>query len=571
MLIMEMEENIRKYALINALKFGGKANPGTIIGHLMKDDPTVKNNLKTINPLIQKIVAEVNSMNIESQKAMVEEKYPDALEEKVHEKKEGLKDLPNVNGKVVMRFAPSPSGPMHIGHAYVLSLNYEYIKKYGGELLLRIEDTNPENIDKIAYTQIPLDANWLCDDSIKKKNILIQSERLNIYYTRAKELIEKNAAYICTCEQELFKSLLSSSTPCPCRNISVEESLKRYQMMFDYYKQGDAVMRFKSDITHKNPAMRDFPLMRINESEHPMQGTKYKVWPLMNFSVSVDDMETGVTHTLRAKDHADNALRQEMIHKVFGFSTPEAISVGRINFDGFDLSTTQTRLKIKEGLYSGWDDIRLPFLLALKRRGYKAAALRKFAVGIGVTKTDKTVAISEFFKTINSFNKEILEHISERYSFVKNPVKINVIDAPSMSVKMPLHPDNLKLGYRTFETNTDFYIASKDYEKIPQDKIFRLMDCMNVSRKGDAFHFDSLEYEKYKEEGCCMIIHWLPFDEKQIVKAEVLLPDNEKREGFAEKTISKLKVDDVLQFERFGFVRFDRKVDDKYVFWYTHN
>jgi glutamyl-tRNA synthetase len=342
-------------------------------------------------------------------------------------------------------------------------------------------------------------------------------------------------------------------------------------MMFKEYRQGDAVMRFKSDITHKNPAMRDFPLMRINESEHPRQGMKYRVWPLMNFSVSVDDMETGVTHTLRAKDHADNALRQEMIHKVLGFDTPEAISVGRINFDGFDLSTTQTKLKIKEGAYNGWDDIRLPFLMALKRRGYKAQALRKFAVSMGVTKTDKTVAIAEFFKTINSFNKEILEHAAERYFFVKDPVKIHVANAPSFAVNMPLHPDHPKRGHRTLDTGTDFYIAKKDYEKIPDDKIFRLMDCINVVKKGDKFHFDSLDYETYKEKGCCMILHWLPVDEEQIVKAEVLLADNERREGFAEKAITNLKVGDVLQFERFGFVRFDRKEDDRFVFWYTHN
>lgn len=569
--MMEIEEKIFGYALANALKFNGKANPGTVIGHLMRDDISVKDRLKEINPIIQKIMEKVNSMNIDEQRQLAEEKYSWALEEKKHEKREGLKDLPDANGKVVMRFAPSPSGPLHIGHSYVLSLNYEYVKKYGGELFLRIEDTNPENIDPIAYTQIPLDANWLCEGKIKKENILIQSERLELYYKHAKTLIEKNAAYICTCDPDKFKELLAKSEPCPCRNLSVSDSLKRYEMLFTDYKQGEAVMRFKSDITHKNPAMRDFPLMRINESEHPRTGTKYRVWPLMNFSVSVDDLETGVTHTLRAKDHADNALRQEMIHAILGFKTPNAISVGRINFEGFDLSTSKTRQKIREGIYDGWDDIRLPFLLALKRRGYKSGALRKFAVSVGVTKTDKTVAINEFFKTINSFNKEILESESDRYFFVKEPVKIHVVNAPSLDISMPFHSAHLKRGNRSFKTNTDFYIARQDHDKIPENKIFRLMDCINVVKKDGRFYFDSIEYEKYKELGCCMIIHWLPADETQIVKAKVLLPDKETREGFAEKTVLDLRIGDELQFERFGFVRFDSKAEDELLFWYTHN
>lgn len=562
--------SILKYALINAIKFNGKANPGSIIGFLMKDDPTIKTKLKEVNPLIQTIVLEVNDMTLENQTLLLEEKFPGAIDEKKEEKpKEALKPLENVHGKVVMRFAPSPSGPLHIGHAYVLSLNYEYVKKYGGEMILRIEDTNPENIDELAYTQIPEDANWICEGEIKK--ILIQSDRLEIYYKRARELIEKNKAYICTCEGETFKNLLSTCTPCPCRELSINESMKRFEMMFDSYKQGDAVMRFKSDINHKNPAMRDFPLMRINESAHPRVGNKFKVWPLMNLSVAVDDMETRVTHTLRGKDHADNAIRQSMMHEVWGFKTPDAISVGRINFEGFDLSTTQTKAKIKEGIYSGWDDIRIPFLLALRRRGYSPAALRKFALSIGVTKTDKSVHIDEFFKTINSFNKEILEPISDRYFFVKNPVKIHVEGAPNMEVKMPLHADHPTRGNRILHSKNDFYITKKDYEKIHDGKIFRLMDCINVVKHGDKFTFDSTEYEKYKEHGCCMIIHWLPVDEKQIVDVEVKLPDGDKRVGYAEKGIQNIEKGNEVQFERFGFVRFDHKTEHKHIFWYTHN
>ena len=341
-----------------------------------------------------------------------------------------------------MRFEPSPSGPLHIGHSYVLSLNYEYVKKYGGRLYLRIADTNPGNIDSFAYEQIPEDANWLCEGMIK--DAIIQSDRLDIYYRRAKELIEKSAAYICTCDPEDFRKTLLASKPCPCRELGAEENLKRYAKMFSEYNPKDAVMRFKSDISHKNPALRDFPLMRINETPHPRHGKKHRVWPLMNLSVAVDDMETGVTHALRAKDHADNAIRQAMMHEAWGHKTPQTLFVGRINFEGFELSTTKTRQKIEQGLYAGWDDIRLPFLMALKRRGYKAEALRRFALSIGVTRTDKTVAINEFFKSINAFNRELIEPQAARYFFIKDPVKIKVEGAQERDIKMPLHPGDRK-------------------------------------------------------------------------------------------------------------------------------
>lgn len=82
------------------------------------------------------------------------------------------------------------------------------------------------------------------------------------------------------------------------------------------YKVGEAVLRFKSSMQDSNPAMRDFPLARINESEHPKQKKKYRVWPLMNLAVSVDDIELGMTHIIRGKDHMDNAKRQKKIFDI---------------------------------------------------------------------------------------------------------------------------------------------------------------------------------------------------------------------------------------------------------------
>src|SRR3989338_965351 len=119
----------------------------------------------------------------------------------------------------------------------------------------------------------------------------------------------------------------------------------------DNYKEGVAVLRFKSSMADKNPAMRDFPLARINETEHPLQKKKYRVWPLMNLAVSVDDIEMGMTHIIRAKEHRDNAQRQEMIYKVLGKKYPWTAFLGRWHIKGMRLSATEITQGVKDGKY----------------------------------------------------------------------------------------------------------------------------------------------------------------------------------------------------------------------------
>ena len=102
--------------------------------------------------------------------------------------------------------------------------------------------------------------------------------------------------------------------------------------MFTEYKPGEAVLRMKTQIDDPNPAMRDFPLMRINEFVHPRKKTEYRVWPLMNFAVAVDDHLLGITHAIRGKDHRDNEKRQRKIADCLGWKAPVALYVGKINF-----------------------------------------------------------------------------------------------------------------------------------------------------------------------------------------------------------------------------------------------
>jgi glutamyl-tRNA synthetase len=552
-------QTIRNLALQNAVKFNGKANPGAVIGHILGSHPEAKANMKEIAKEVNAIIKEVNKIPAAEQLKELQKNAPELLIEKVKEEKHELKELEDVDLKkgVVMRFAPSPSGPMHIGHAIIGGLTSLYVKKYGGKFILRIEDTNSDNIATEAYDMLPKDAEWIFGNVT---DVWIQSDRMKIYYEYVEKLIDKDAVYVCTCSQEEFKKYTETMTECPCRNLNKKEQLSRWKKMFDKkaFKEGDAVLRFKADMQDKNPAMRDFPLARINDSEHPRQKSKYRVWPLMNLAVTVDDIEAGMTHTIRGKDHADNAKRQEKIYNVLGLKYPVSYFIGRYNFEGLEISCSKTKAKIKEGIYTGWDDIRVPFLVALKRRGYQPEAFIKYTLLTGLSPVDKTVPAEEFFKSINSFNKEIIEKQANRYFFIQDPKKIKIKNAPEMSVELDLHPDLKERGKRKLKTNDEFYVE----DDIEKGKNYRFMHLFNF--KDNSFVSEELDDKLHAK-----MIHWLPVSD-DLVEVEVMMDNAELIKGLGEPSLRNVKLGDIIQFERKFFCRLDKKESNKLIFWYTH-
>ncbi len=450
----------------------------------------------------------------------------------------------------------------------MLSLNSELAREYDGKLILRLEDTNPENIYEPAYHMIPEDANWLTKNNISE--VSIQSDRMGAYYDHAEKLVDMGKVYICTCNPDTFKALLAKCAPCPCRSLSQKDQHLRYDKMFGEYKPGDAVMRLKTNLEDKNPAMRDFALIRINEGDHPKAHHTYRVWPLMNFAVAIDDHLLSVTHTLRGKDHMDNEKRQKMIADCFGWSVPVGLYVGRINFTDMHLSTTDTKKAILEGKYTGWDDIRLPFIPALKRRGYQPDAFIGYAMDVGISPADKQVNKIEFFKSINHFNKLVLDPQANRYFFVQDPIELKIEGAPQRDVKIELHPDFHARGCREFKTEDMFFIAKKDMDQLEDNKIHRLMDCANFTKKGKKFTFHSQDHGTFKDsKNKGTIMHWLP-KQSDLLDITVFLEDGLKAQGKGEPGIAKLHEGAIVQLERFGFCRLDKKTKSSVEFWFTH-
>jgi glutamyl-tRNA synthetase len=399
-MIKDLDKKIKAYALKNAIAYKGKANSGAVISALFNEG-LEKSKVKEISQKIKETIKEIEKLSLEKQKKEFE-KLKELISER--EVREGLPEIPNAEKGVIMRFAPSPSGAMHIGHAITGSMSYNYVKKYGGKFIVRVEDTNPENIYAPAIKLLEKDSKWLFEN---KAEFIVQSDRMDLYYAYAVSLIEKKSAYVCTCSGDDFREFAKQKKDCPCRKKTEKQNIKEWEKMLDKkgFQPGEAILRFKSDMSHKNPAMRDFPLARINLEEHPRQKKKYRVWPLMNLSVSVDDMDMEMTHIIRAKEHRDNAERQKLIFKVFEKEYPWTAFLGRVHLKGLRLSASQITKDVEGGKYSGWDDPKLPTLQALKKK-YKPEAFWKLAEHIGLSEVDKTLDSKDFFELLDKFNKE---------------------------------------------------------------------------------------------------------------------------------------------------------------------
>ena len=553
----DLEEIIYKHALLNAAKHKGSANPGAVMGSIMANEPELRSKAKEIGPMSGKIVAKVNALSPEEQAAEMEKLGVVVEDKKPKAKEVGLQELPGTHENIVLRFAPNPSGPLHIGHSRAAVPNAEYVKRHDGKLILRIEDTDPKRVYEPAYEMIPEDLEWL---GITPDEVIYQSDRFEIYYDYARQLIEKGAAYMCTCDGATFKELKDNCKPCPCRDNSVEENLELWDK-FDKMDAGDAVLRVKTDINHKNPAIRDWVAMRLVDEEHPRLGTKYRIYPMMNFSVAVDDHLLGLTHVLRGKDHLANTEKQKYLYDHMGWEVPEYIHYGRLKMEDIALSTSKAMAGIEEGTYSGWDDPRLGTLRAIARRGIDPRTIYELITEMGVKMADSAIS----WKKIYGLNRNFLEPVANRYFFCENPQLIEVAgyEAGKVDIERPLHADHLDRGNRVLPFDGKAYLAENDIN----DGIFRLMDAVNVNINGDEITYHSTSFEDAREVKA-RIIQWVPVDDN--INVKIVMDDASTKTGLGEGALTDLKVGDVVQFERVGFARLDEIKDDELIFYYAH-
>jgi glutamyl-tRNA synthetase len=553
----EIEEIARKYALQNAVLHGGRANPKAVTGKMIAERPELRAMAKEMIPLLEQVVNEINSFSLEKQRSLLERIDPSLMEREKRKRESTVQDLPGAEmGEVVMRFAPGPSGPLHIGHSRVAILNDEYVRKYRGTFINRIEDTNPEKIDPQAYDMIPEDLEWL---EVEVHKTIIQSDRFDLYHEITRQLVEIGKAYVCFCDVEEWRSLKESSKACPHRETSIEENLEALDRMLNgEYSEGEAVVVVKTDLHHPNPAIRDFIALRVVEAPHPRTGDRYSAYPMMNLSVAVDDHFLGLTHVLRGKDHLNNTLRQEYLFKYLGWERPWYHHYGFVSIPETVLKTSAVREGITKGHYTGWDDVRLATFRTLERRGIQPRAIRAYWVDVGM----KDVDIQFSWENLYAFNKEIVDPEANRYFFVGGDIqRIEIIGATRLESKAPLHPDYAERGYRRHILTGDpiaLLLNKADVEELIERGRVRLKDLCNIELIKEApqvnARFIGNDLSLVKEG--VKIVHWVPAEETQNRPAEVIT-DKGVINGYSE--ILPLEEEGkMVQFERFGFCRIER-------------
>jgi len=550
-----MMEKIRAIAAYNAYEHEGKAELKAVVSRFLGLFPDKKASLSELMPLIKGAVEEINKLSKDEQLKIVQSVFPEWLEKKKVVEDKKLPDLPNVEiGKVVMRLAPSPSGPLHIGHARMAILNDEYVKRYKGKLILRIEDTNPANIMPEAYKMIEDDLKWL---EVDYHEVVIQSDRFELYYDTMEKLISMEKAYVATTPTEVFKAKRQQSIPIDERNDSSEANLRRWEKMLNGdFKKGEAYAVIKTDLTHPNPAIRDFIAFRIIEIPHPLKGKKYRVYPMMNFSVAVDDHFLGLTHVIRGKDHLANTEKQKYIFNYFRWPLPFYLHYGKVSIENSILKTSIIKKGIANGDFTGWDDPRLGTLLAMKMRGINPRAIRRYWVETGIGDVD----IKFSWENLYAFNKHIIDSESPRHFFVVNPIRLELLLDEVVKVKMPIFPKKENGLFREYEIKKgEIFIAQDDYNKFMGQEV-RLKDLGNFKLERDKLKFIDNDLSKIKQG--IPIIHWIQND---FVDYQIIKPDGATDKGILEKNALNY-LGKVNQLERYGYANL---INEK-LGYYTH-
>ena len=539
-------DSARKFALQNAVLHGGKAEAKAVLGRLLAEDASLRSRASEAGAHVDRVVADVNRLSSEAQRAELVAIAPELLEKAPLET--GPKELPPlpsaVDGKVVLRLAPYPSGPLHIGNARAFLLNDAYAKRYHGRLLLVFDDTIGSEEKPLlpeAFDQVREGLEWA---GVEFQEVLYKSDRIPLHYEWAEKLLATGEAYVDECDAETLRKNREARKACVHRTQDVDETIAMWKAMLSgEYREGEAVVRLKTDMADPNPAFRDRVLFRIAEREHPRVGSRYRVWPMLEFSWAVDDALLGITHVLRGKDLVMEDLMETRIWDDLGIERrPAFVHFGILRFKDIELSKSTYRKMIAEGRLTGIDDPRTWSLQSLRRRGIRPAALRDFVLSFGLSLNDIEVPV----ETLYAENRRRIDKEANRYFFVPDPVAVEIAGLPPIErVKAPLHPEVPGRGDREIPVGPKVHVAKEDFSKF-RGKEVRLKDFCNVMLDHRAT-FVSLENKDIPK------IQWVTHG----VNVHLVLPDGSESRGLGEPLVASLKVDDVVQFERIGFARID--------------
>ena len=388
---------------------------------------------------------------------------------------------------VKTRFPPEPNGYLHIGHAKALCVDFGIAKKYGGTCNLRFDDTNPAKEEKAFVDGIQRDIEWL---GFKWDKLYFASDFFDRLYEIACSMIRRGLAYVDDQSPEEMRAnrgtLTEPGKNSPYRDRTPEENLDLFRRMKDgEFPDGTRVLRAKIDMASPNVLLRDPTMYRIKHMHHHRAGDKWCIYPMYDFQHPVQDAIEGITHSLCSLEYEIHRPLYDwfVTHAEVTDQPPRQIEFARLNIERTVMSKRYLRRMVEEGVVSGWDDPRMPTLVAMRRRGYPAAAVLDFMGRVGVAKADSTVEGN----LLDHCVREALADTAPRAMAVLNPLKLtfaNWEEGKVDTLTVENHPDRPEMGTREIHFTKHAYIEREDFMEEPVKKFFRLAPGKEVRLKG---------------------------------------------------------------------------------------
>lgn len=314
--------------------------------------------------------------------------------------------------QVRVRFAPSPTGYLHIGGVRTALFNWLFARQQKGVFVLRIEDTDQSRSTQESIQAILEGMKWVGLDW--DEGPFRQTERMDLYRSHALSLFDKGQAYWCVCKAEDLEARrkeaeakgLSPRYDGRCRNLGIAKPSGDAALRFKAPQDGQTVVDdlIKGKIVFDNGVLDDLIILRSNG------------YPTYNFSVVVDDALMNITHVVRGDDHLTNTPRQVPIFKALGFPVPQFGHLPMI------LGSDKSRLSKRHGATS---------IMAYKEMGYLSDAMVNYLVRLGWSHGDQ-----EIFTREELIKKFSWDHV-QKSAAVFNPEKLLWMNAEYMKVSPP--------------------------------------------------------------------------------------------------------------------------------------
>ncbi len=374
------------------------------------------------------------------------------------------------------RLPPEPNGYLHIGHVKAFMIDYLIAKENGGELILRFDDTNPVKEETEYVEAIEEDARWLGIEWVK---VTYASDYFDLLYEWAVRLVKKGMAYVDDqTADEVSASRGTLTEPgknSPFRGRSVDENLDLLERMRNgEFPDGARVLRAKIDMSHPNLNLRDPVMYRIiHEPPHHRTGSKWKIYPMYDWSHGQNDSMEGITHSLCSLEYENHRPLYEWFLDQLGVFKPRQIEFSRLNVTYTVMSKRKLRRLVEEGHVRGWDDPRMPTLRGMRRRGYTAEAIHDFITRVGVAKNDSIVDVA----LLESCVRDDLNRRTLRRMAVLEPLKLVIDNYPDEQVEQTEavnNPEDPGAGTRRLPFSKVLYIEQDDFREAPPSKYHRL-------------------------------------------------------------------------------------------------